>query len=124
MTKNPYPQEGDRNPPGDNMEDLHRMMAEIREQQRQERELRESYDEQWDYSGTGKPGKIDLNNETNKITPRSVQGDKGLVSAGPALLVWPFRQTRGIESRGKDYKSYTTHKKTSQRRSNKNTQSS
>ena len=28
------------------------MMAEIREQQRQERELRESYDEQWDYSGT------------------------------------------------------------------------
>ena len=34
------------------MEDLHRMMAEIQEQQRQERELRESYDEQWDYSGT------------------------------------------------------------------------
>ena len=34
------------------MEDLTRMMAEIQEQQRQERELRESYDEQWDYSGT------------------------------------------------------------------------
>ena len=88
------------------------MMAEIREQQRQERELRESYDEQWDYSGTGKPGKIDQNNETNKITPRSVQSDKGLVCAGPVVLVWPFRQTRGIESRGKNYNNTNTNIKT------------
>ena len=94
------------------MEDMHRMMAEIREQQRQERELRESYDEQWDYSGTGKPGKIDQNNETNKITLRSVQSDKRLVCARPIVLVWPLRQTRGIESRGKNYNNTNTNIKT------------
>ena len=34
------------------MVELNNMMAEIQEQQRQERELKESYDEMWDFSGT------------------------------------------------------------------------
>ena len=34
------------------MVELNNMMAEIQEQQRQERELKESYDETWDFSGT------------------------------------------------------------------------
>ena len=91
------------------MEDLQRMMANIREQQRQERELRERYDEQWDYSGTGIPGKIDPNNKTNKQTHRSLQSDKGRVRTGAAVLVRPPRQARSPKSRGKNNNNTNTN---------------
>merc|ERR1719186_726406 len=45
-------EEGERNPPGNNEVVLNNMMAEILEQQRQERETQESYDVTMDFSGT------------------------------------------------------------------------
>ena len=85
------------------------MMADLREQKRQEKELRERYDEQWDYSGTGIPGKIDPKNKTNKITHRSLQSDKGRVRTDAAVLVRPPRQARSPKSRGKNNNNTNTN---------------
>ena len=59
-----------------------------------------------------KGAKGELRRTVGLLGDRSVQVDKGLLSPGPTLLVWPFRQARGTESRGKNCINTNTNIKT------------
>ena len=73
--------------PEDNTEYMHRMETALKEKKRAAKELLEKYDAQWDYSGTGIPGTMELNNQTNKHSPRNLHIDTGEVQHGGPMLV-------------------------------------
>ena len=96
--------------PEDNTEYMHRMEATLKEKKRAAKELLEKYDAQWDYSGTGIPGTMELNNQTNKHFPRNLHSDTGEVQQGGPMLVRPPRPAGSPARWGKNINTITNNK--------------